>query len=223
MASGRGRSWWQQIGDFFDNIFNGDDSNAYGNYLIPGQTSGYTGKNTGLYGSPDNATILAGTENAITGNLDYQRLLDQMFREQDFNRTEAQKNRDFQLMMSNTAYQRQMDDLQAAGINPALVLGQGGASAMSGSSASSSGKTPADKSTAFLGTLVNGLMNITNSALKAETLEEKKELIETRANAYKKGIYKLPDYMESSKIKQDKMSKKEMEDLEKLAKSLFND
>lgn len=37
--------------------------------------------------------------------------------------TESQKQRDWQTEMSNTAYQRAKDDLQAAGINPLLAVG----------------------------------------------------------------------------------------------------
>lgn len=215
-------TFWDFIGNIGDGIkdvfdlFKGDNS-SYGSFLIKDNPTGYHNNNSALYGTPDQATIIAGMENAVTGNLDYQRVLDQLSREQTFNRTEAQKNRDFQLMMSNTAYQRQMDDLKAAGINPALVLGQGGASAASGSAASSSGKNPHSTSSQLLSTMLGGLMNITNSALKAETLEEKKELIEAKANAYKKGV-PLPDYLKNQPNKPDVASK----ELKDLAKHLFD-
>lgn len=63
----------------------------------------------------------------------------------DFSAQQAQLNRDFQQEMSSTAYQRQISDMQAAGVNPALALGgtASGASTPSGSAASSASPAPA--------------------------------------------------------------------------------
>lgn len=55
----------------------------------------------------------------------------------DFNAAQAAKNRDWQKMMSDTAHQREVRDMLAAGLNPVLsVTGGNGAAVTSGATAS---------------------------------------------------------------------------------------
>lgn len=56
-----------------------------------------------------------------------------------FNADQAQKQMDFQKMMSGTAYQRAHADMKAAGLNPMLAYSQGGASTPQGAAASGQG------------------------------------------------------------------------------------
>lgn len=99
----------------------------------------------------------------------------------EFSAKEAAKNRDWQKMMSDTAHQREVRDLQAAGLNPVLsAMGGNGAAVGSGATASSSAgqgqKAEVDRSMSegfvqLLGSLLSAQTNLAQTAMSARSNE----------------------------------------------------
>ena len=86
----------------------------------------------------------------------------------DFNSAEAAKSRDWQAMMSNTAHQREIRDLKAAGLNPVLsAMGGNGAAVTSGATAS--GVTSAGAKGEVDTSANAALVQILGSVLSAQT------------------------------------------------------
>lgn len=88
-----------------------------------------------------------------------------------FNALEAAKNRNWQEMMSNSAHQREIQDLKAAGLNPVLsAMGGNGASVTSGATASgvTSSGAKGDTDTSLNAALVNLLGSVYNRTTQLE-------------------------------------------------------
>lgn len=100
-----------------------------------------TGVNNG--GSLSNASFWNGLGNAFTGNLDFKRDMQLQDIANSFTAMENQKARDFEERLSNTAYQRAVADMRAAGLNPYLLYNSGRSmQATTPSSSSASGQIP---------------------------------------------------------------------------------
>lgn len=69
----------------------------------------------------------------------------------NFNSTEAMKNREWQEHMSSTAYQRAVEDMKKAGLNPILAFQNGGASTPGGSAGTISGASMGAPASSALG------------------------------------------------------------------------
>lgn len=105
---------------FFDGFVN--TVKDIGGAMITGPTQGalnVLGGITGQSAADANSASQASAQNAM-----------------NFSQASADKQMAFQERLSNSAYQRGMKDMEAAGLNPMLAMSMGGASSPSGASAS---------------------------------------------------------------------------------------
>lgn len=103
-----------------------------------------------------------------------------------FNSHQAQINRDFQERMSNTSFQRQVADMRAAGVNPALMYARG----------SSGASTPVGSTASFVSPAINNASNL--SALSSESSVNRSE---SDLNDVKTSFQKLVNGLYDSQTK----------------------
>ena len=110
--------------------------------------------------------------NATTGDIDYARQLESMGFQNIFNAEQAQIQRDYEERLANTSYQRAVKDLRAAGLNPYLAYGQGGADTPYGYASSSASGVAAKSGSiyaAILSALVGALGGVAGKAISSAT------------------------------------------------------
>lgn len=124
----------------------------------------------------------------------------------DFNAAEAAKNRDWQKMMSDTAHQREVRDMIAAGINPVLsVSGGNGAAVTSGATASgvtspgSKGETDMSLNSALV-SLLNNVLTQKNQLDIANVTAQTNLAVADKYNAMSKYLGELQNRLGYSNI-----------------------
>lgn len=142
---------WNSIKGFIKGVTTGDwQGDKLGETVLP----------NGVGGIPQQIGELRNDVSGVTSN-------------NEFNSQEAQKQRDFEKMMSDTSYQRAVDDMVKAGISPSMFYASGGSGASTPSGAS--GSSGSGQAMDVLGS-IGSIMNSINTARELDYRTKQNEM-----------------------------------------------
>lgn len=107
-----------------------------------------------------------------------------MNEEQKYNTEEARYNREFQKEMSDTAYQRTVKDLNAAGLSPMLAYSKGGASTPGGATAGGTQGAKSDISGSMEKAAQSELLKEQVEVAKSQKLLNESNALKSQTEAY---------------------------------------
>lgn len=146
------------------NVFNGNVPSLTTSPVSGGFWADFGRNPLGSYISPHKTAEEDWLRAEQSANNAFARDMYYLYAGNDFNADEAQKQRDYEERLSNTAYQRAMVDMKKAGINPIMGLGFSNMSASTptGSTASSSGgrSSPAHSQSNSSGNALGAILSL---------------------------------------------------------------
>jgi hypothetical protein len=98
-----------------------------------------------------------------------------------FQKASSHEQMDFQERMSNTAYQRSMEDMRKAGLNPILAYNQGGASAPPGAQSAGASATMQNE----LSGAVSSALDARRARYEIENMKSTNHLLNMQADSFR--------------------------------------